>query len=222
MRPTGAAGEGAPVTGDVARLLGGYEFAAKALLALIPLFGVFGGAVASWLVAGRGVYVNSITAERSKWLDKLRESISNFQAAVSTYAFRHNLPVIREQVADQAKLFEEIERTTRLASAIQLQLNPAGEIDGAILTLVRAMSVARHGSFQKLAKIDDLLTLHAQWLLKAEWEKVKWEAGGLLHRARHLFDAARRRSRYRAFSRGDGAVRPHVAALGESVGLDWR
>jgi hypothetical protein len=141
----------------LAHLLGGYEFAAQALLALIPLFGVIGGAVASWLVAGRGVYINSITAERSKWLEKLRESISTFQAAVSTYAFRHNLPVIREEVADQSKIFEEIERTSRLASAIQLQLNPAGEVDRNILVLVRAMSIARHGSFQKPAKLDDLL-----------------------------------------------------------------
>ncbi|WP_156364228.1 hypothetical protein [Sphingomonas sp. Leaf198] len=221
---------------EFAHALGGYDFASKVALAMVPLFGVIGGALASWWVAGRNVYINSITAERSKWLEKLRTSISTFQGAISTYNFRHNMPdvvettdatdtsdVIKTNAAvDQTKLYEQLERATQLASNIQLQLNPEGAVDKNIIALVRGLSIARHGSNRALTAVDDLLTLHSQWLLKAEWQKVKWEAGGFWYRLWNWFDEDNRRVAYKAFVRGRGAIREPLLALGGSADLDWR
>ena len=133
---------------ELAHALGGYDFASKVALAMVPLFGVIGGALASWWVAGRNVYINSITSERSKWLEKLRTSISTFQGAISTYNFRHNMPVVVEATdpidatkttttVDQAALYEQLECATQLASNIQLQLNPEGAVDQNIIAVDR-------------------------------------------------------------------------------------
>lgn len=209
---------------EFAHSLGGYDFASKVVLALVPLFGVIGGALASWWVAGRNVYINSITAERSKWLEKLRTSISTFQGAISTYNFRHNMPedIGKAAEVDPIKVYEQLERATQLASNIQLQLNPEGTIDQNIIALVRSLSIARHGSHQALTAVDDLLTLHSQWLLKAEWQKVKWEAGGLWYRLWNFFDEDNRRVAYKVFVRGPGSVRAPLLALGDTAKLDWR
>ena len=209
---------------DIAHALGGFDFASKVFLAVVPLSGVLGGAFAAWLVAGRNVYINSITAERSKWLEKLRTSISTFQAAISTYNFRHHLPADarRPETANQPNFFEGLERATLLASNIQLQLNPDGPIDQNIIALVRALSLGRHGAHERLTKVEDLLTLHSQWLLKAEWEKVKWEAGGLLYRLSHWFDEDNRRIAYRNFAVSVGSINAAVLNLGESAGFDWK
>ena len=45
--------------------LGDYDFVSKVVLGKVPILGVVAGALASWLVAGRSVYRNSITAARS-------------------------------------------------------------------------------------------------------------------------------------------------------------
>lgn len=209
---------------DTLSQLGGVSFAAKVLLALIPLFGVLGGALASWLVAGRNVYINSITAERSKWLEKLRSSISEFQAAVNTYNLKDSLLVEWPERTPESipeiplgEMLEPLERISRLAATIQLQLNPDGVIDTNIIALVRQMSSSRHGDGKLIVRAEDLLTRHSQWLLKAEWEKVKWEAGSLVYKANHWNDERRRLQAYRIFASGEGKIEATVSELRKSL-----
>lgn len=203
---------------DILAKLGEDAFSAKVILALIPLFGVLGGALASWIVASRNVYINSITAERSKWLEKIRSTISEFQAAVTIFNFRSDYvdAVARQKKegnpVEQAD-FEALERISRLAVTIQLQLNPDGETDQNIIALVRQMSISRFGEGRLLVRAEDLLTRHCQWLLKAEWEKVKWEAGSILYKARHCLDERRRLRAYRDFAAGPGSIGDTVSRL---------
>jgi hypothetical protein len=58
-----------------------------------------------------------------------------------------------------------------------LQLNPFNEIDENIIRILDDFEQSfRNPRTSEWAGDDHLLVAHAQWLLKAEWEKVKCEA----------------------------------------------
>ena len=63
---------------------------------------------------------------------------------------------------------------------ITLQLNPKARIDKNIIRLLSMIpATAQSTSNSRLVGgLDYLLITHCQWLLKAEWEKVKFEAAG--------------------------------------------
>lgn len=46
------------------------------IVAVIALVGVMTTAIASLLVSRRSTYLNAVTVERSKWIDKLRTNIA--------------------------------------------------------------------------------------------------------------------------------------------------
>jgi hypothetical protein len=50
------------------------------------------------------------------------------------------------------------------------------------------------------------LIKHFQWLLKAEWEKVKSETKGTILRVWAVINAHRHLCRYRAFCEGEGSL----------------
>ena len=67
---------------------------------------------------------------------------------------------------------EYTKKINRLISLIRLQLNPFGEIDQTILSLLESMpALAEQQDGAPLRTADDRLIKHSQWLLKAEWEK---------------------------------------------------
>jgi hypothetical protein len=60
-----------------------------------------------------------------------------------------------------------VEKINRLISLVSLQLNPFGEIDKNILTILAKMpALAGSPNGQKLRIADELLIKHSQWLLK--------------------------------------------------------
>lgn len=194
-------------------------------LALVPLGGVVGGFVAQTLIAGRNVYINSITAERSKWLDKLRINLSAYYSLSASVAYRRRtFPSItdseirKKQISDR---FVDLEKLEERASLLRLQLNPKGIIDGNVLSIIEHLQAHQDRDGDDLSKLRDLLLSHAQWLLKAEWEKVKWEAGGAVHRHLHKADEGAKLDQYEKWVKEDRNSRMFAHLFDEDARLAY-
>jgi hypothetical protein len=89
---------------------------------------------------------------------------------------------------------------------IYLQLNPFGLIETNVAKILKKMpSLAEKKDGKELREADDLLIAHSRWLLKAEWEKVKYEASGLL-RPFLWVKGKWYLHRYKNFSAGEGCL----------------
>src|SRR3990172_6349073 len=96
------------------------------IVAFIALAGVILSALISKLISGRTLYVNAVTVERSKWIDKLRENIATCSGYLRTLSYQTEVADIRATVApislaEQDALVKEI---NKLISLLSLQLNP--------------------------------------------------------------------------------------------------
>jgi hypothetical protein len=124
----------------------------------------------------RTSFVNTVTSQRIVWIEQLRQDIGAF----SGLAYHWSCTNIR---GDEEKRNIIIE-LDRLRYVIRLRLNPEGEQDKRIQTLVE--SILRTSEEQDaVTKILEELTVASQALLKEEWEKVKTESkyGPLSNRA---------------------------------------
>lgn len=187
--------------------------AATIAVGLLALVGVVTTVVTTYRVAGRTVYITSITAERSKWIDKLRTNLAAYSGLLAELSFAlHDRGFFDAEYRERGdEIIAVLNRVNAVASVIQLQLNPWNVIDRHVLTLIDAV-VIRRGTDQELVdRADKLLIQHSQWLLKAEWEKVKFEARGPVHRWWHA-DAERiRLNDYAAWAAKEGNLDDVVA-----------
>jgi hypothetical protein len=169
-------------------------------VALIALAGVLVTASITFVSSRRSIYINSVTTERSKWINALRINIAEF----SKYAL--TLQGIKKQGLLSSKdAIELIERLNGLMSLIKLQLNPRGEMDANISKILDKFAQANLGKID-LERAHNLLIEHSQWLLKAEWERVKYEASGFV---RGFVVGCKRKIhgwRYHTFAIGEGRV----------------
>jgi len=186
------------------------EPSAVLVAAAIALMGVLFSALVSALVARRGTYIATVTAERSKWIDSLRRNISE---ALGTASYLHGL-ILEEGVEGINEGDNELLRKTAvLLATIRLQLNPLGEIDANIILLLRAMPTWVRRDDDTYDGFETLLIRHSQWLLKEEWEKVKYESRGISRFLTEPFKRYRRLRGYRDFCRSDGALPTWVVNL---------
>lgn len=124
-------------------------------------------------------YINTVTSERVKWLDTLRNNISEFCGLTHNWT----RTTIDDNDDDEKKerlekqRMEVVEKIDKLRYLIQLQLNRNDDPDKKILELI--------GNIPELTDISERKNLDAamkelirisQDLLKAEWEKVKRES----------------------------------------------
>lgn len=166
-------------------------------VALIALCGVIFSALIAYTTSKRSLYINSVTIERSKWIDALRTNIANFSRLAVTLHHKENLNDIdwRSREASQY-----IEKMNGLISLIKLQLNPNGIYDRNIIILLDSITAyANSHDYRSLIRLDAQLISHSQWLLKAEWEKVKFEAAGVLRKVWILAKIKIHERRYRDF-----------------------
>jgi hypothetical protein len=171
-------------------------------VAFIALCGVIISAFVAWSTALRGQYVNAVTVERSKWINALRENIASFSGALRTLSFRAET----KQLDDNSKI-AAVTEINKLISLIYLQLNPHGTIERNIATVLEQLpALAERADGAALRSKDKLLIAHCQWLLKAEWEKVKYEARWLT-RPWLLIKRQCYLCRYRNFSHNEGRIR---------------
>lgn len=132
-------------------------------------------------VSRRSLYVNAVTVQRSLWIEKLRANLANYSGLVHTLNFKSSFAATDFLSLMRSEEYQSLVREMRdLVPLLMLQLNPAGEIDKNIIFLIdRIRTLTESPLGYELRRADDLLILHGQWLLKAEWEKVKSEARSL-------------------------------------------
>lgn len=147
-------------------------------------------AIGNYRTSRRTNFINTVTSQRVKWLEQLRQDISAYSGLVHTWYF--------SALQGKPQEYEVLKEVDRLRHVIRLRLNPAGKHDAQIEKLLDKIP-----KLTSAAIADDLtvalneLTVAAQRLLKEEWEKVKDEAerGNLKKekptRWRRLFHRAR-------------------------------
>lgn len=135
--------------------------------------GIF-NATTNWRISRRTIFINTVTAERVKWLSALRENISTYCGLTYTWQL--------SRFGDKSREQETIIQIDKLRHLIRLQLNPGDSPDSMIETLVDdiAKLVVGHqvDTITSNAELNgkiNLLVVHSQNLLKNEWEKVKKE-----------------------------------------------
>jgi len=125
--------------------------------------------VTNYRATRRTSFINTVTSQRVKWIEQLRQDISAFSGLTHTWCFSE-----LEGKPEEAEVTKEIDR---LRHVIRLRLNPEGFHDRKIAELILKIPELTHISKrEELKKALDDLTITTQFLLKEEWEKVKAEA----------------------------------------------
>jgi len=126
-------------------------------------------AVANYRSSRRTTFINTVTSQRIKWIEQLRQDISTFSGLTHTWCFS-----ALEGKPEESPVIREIDR---LRHVIRLRLNPDGVHDQKIEKLIREIPNLTHESQrQSLIQALEELTRTTQSLLKEEWEKVKRES----------------------------------------------
>lgn len=127
----------------------------------------------------KNTFINSVTASRIKYIQELRNTISQFCGVVfRAYNYHYNDQSLNLPFEKTMQL--EIE-ADKLKYLIRLYLNPEDEYwDEQIIWLIRDISKKVHvkelkdiGDFKQ--KIEELMII-TQYLLKLEWEGAKIES----------------------------------------------
>jgi hypothetical protein len=131
----------------------------------------------------RSTFINTVTAERVKWLDKVRKNVSNLCALCDQWIFHRNTdstPEIQRQIE-------------QLKGEIRLQLNPDDLEDKEIACLLdRIPTWTQSITSEEYTKLQLNLVTATQAMLKREWDKVKDEAiHGDLRQKQHWWSLRR-------------------------------
>ncbi|MGI4948746.1 MAG: hypothetical protein ACRYHC_08645 [Janthinobacterium lividum] len=209
------------------------SFVAKVLIAAVPLGGALGAAFTSLWSAGRTTYVNTITAERTKALSELRRDLAEFSTALSTLALDRRLRSDAAKKAGGAEAvltFDQItgsfEKFERMENTIRLRLTPGRQVDRIITLIMAECGISIVDDLTLTSKMNRLFCLHSQWLIREEWESIKWEAGGIVYKLLHCLQANARSRAYQKFLKGEGefVISMSVALVKKYTrlqGLDW-
>ena len=141
------------------------------------LLGVW-NAVVSHRNNRRSSFVNTVTSQRIKWIEQLRQDIGAFCGIA--YHWSHS------EMAGKPGEGEMLKELDRLRHVIRLRLNPLGKHDQAIEALINEIPHYTDPSRQQeLVDALERMTRATQTLLKEEWDKVKSESahGPLSERA---------------------------------------
>jgi hypothetical protein len=139
-----------------------------------------------------------VTSERSKWIDKLRSNIAELLGALGQINIKH---ATSKDYRNSGAHFEDIRKIDTLIATITLQLNPRGAIDKNMIRLLERMprEADTSNSSIQFRTIERALILHSQFLLKEEWEKVKYESRLAITRPLAWWGRCRRACEYRHF-----------------------
>lgn len=123
--------------------------------------------------SGRSVFVNTVTTSRLKWIDSLRDKVSEFIATTSRL-------VDTKTPSSSSDLSSLLLQRDTLLHQIVLHLNPHDPEDQRIRRLVdhvRELSSADALSKDLSEALSALRDATADYL-KKEWNRVKAESGG--------------------------------------------
>ena len=85
-------------------------------------------AIATFRSSRRTMFINIVTSERVKWLEKLRQDISSFSGLTRTWCF--------SSLEGKPQEYEALKEIDRLRHVIRLRLNPKGAHDQKIEKLI--------------------------------------------------------------------------------------
>lgn len=136
---------------------------------VVTLFLGVWNAVVNYRWNQRTSFINTITSQRIKWIEQLRQDIASFGALM-----HHGCLADTEKEPQEGEMLRE---AVRLRQVIRLRLNPTMEPDKTIERLVGEIPRQMDSTRQPhLAEALEELTRAAQVLIKQEWEKVKAES----------------------------------------------
>lgn len=114
-------------------------------------------------------FINTVTAQRVKWLEKMRQDVAKFVGLTHHWAMASF-----EGTSTDSAVLQEIDR---LKYVIRLRLNPDDTPDRKIAALIKRIpELTDQSQIHELLRELDNLTTITQEMLKAEWEKVKAES----------------------------------------------
>jgi len=118
--------------------------------------------------------VNAVTTSRVQWIDKTRASLSEFCGLTYQFCYKH-----RDDLH---------ERIDVLIALIKMQLNPYGEREQIILSLIEEIrDKASPYDGDTLKNLLNKLISVSQELFYEEWRKVKLEAITGIHQTKHNY-----------------------------------
>lgn len=168
--------------------------AATISAATIALCGVIFSAFSAFVTGRSSIYISSVTAERSKWIEKLRSNIAELLQVCAAISNESG----RSQTYDEKR-----NKADGLISLISLQLNPAdaGGIDKNLIKHLRVLVTAAEKPGDEFRKEEKTFVRNSQFMLKEEWEKVKSEARGWIATLWNEFQGKKsaRRCAYKRF-----------------------
>ena len=116
-------------------------------------------------------FINTVTSERVKWIEKLRQNISTFCGLTYNWSY--------SQLEGKPEETEILRETDKLRHLIRLQLNPDpdSKLERKIEELIERIPELTHiDRRNELRDSLDELIKTSQSLLKEEWDKVKAES----------------------------------------------
>ncbi|CAN5477220.1 hypothetical protein BH09SUM1_BH09SUM1_09970 [soil metagenome] len=117
----------------------------------------------------RANFINTVTSQRVKWIEQLRQDISLFVGLIQTWSL--------SEPPGAARDFETMREIDRLRHVIRLRLNPSGNHDQEIARLIRQIpKLTSPHHHEALMETLEKLVNETQLLIKQEWEKVKHES----------------------------------------------
>lgn len=182
------------------------------------IFAASVSALVSYLVAHRSVYINAVTAERSKWIESMRSTISSYSGLAGKMSARQ---AQNPKYQTSAEFAADGELLQTLLSDLTLRLNPTEQEARHLLRVAKKLdqTVRLHRQVD-YTLVNEIMIRHAQWVTKAEWEQVKQEASGMLAGPYFLYRKWRRGSAYAAFLKGDGSLdRLDLVGAGQPPGV---
>ncbi|EJL35688.1 hypothetical protein PMI01_01235 [Caulobacter sp. AP07] len=170
-------------------------------------------ALVSYLVAYRSVYINAVTAERSKWIEALRSTISKYSGAAGRVSARRALGAY----AKDQDWASDTEHLQTLLSDLTLRLNPnEAEAQNLLRSAMKLDQAARLHSPAAVILANEIMIRHAQWAAKVEWDRVKEEASGVMRAPTFAWRKWRRGRAYAKFLKGAGSL-DRLDAIGSGV-----
>lgn len=125
--------------------------------------------VNTYYISRKTSFINTVTAQRVKWIEQLRLDISKFCGLTHTWCF--------SDLTGKPQEFEVLKNIDELRHVIRLRLNPEGTQDKKIEDFIAKIPELTGVSKREELKISlNELVESTQILLKEEWEKVKRES----------------------------------------------
>ncbi len=132
--------------------------------------GIWAGFI-NYRISRRTVFINTVTAERVKWIGNLRGNISAFSGLIHYFAY--SIVPRKEDRTDKGQ--EIVRELDNLRYLIKLQLNPTDDKE-IMESLDEIVNLTHQLNIDVCKNALDKLVAASQVLLKNEWDKVKDEA----------------------------------------------